>query len=360
MKKQAVFAILAIILGSMLLQTDLVFADTLVLEPVADAYVDSQNPAVNYGGAIVLESRFEPATARRFVPYLKFNLSSIPAGATINSANLHLYVRGALGSLPVSLPVFRPTEDWGENIITWDNKPSAPSPAASIEVTSAAGVYQSWDVAALVRDWVSGTYPNHGLFFFYEGMPVFHRIRFDSREAANRPRLIIDYTPPASPLAPAEEEAAPLAPLVDTRPPIISKLKIINITERTAVVIWTTDEKADSFVEYGLTDQFGLSVGKNDSATEHSIRLTGLKAGKLYYFRVRSKDGAGNEAMSKDFSFRTEKSPKEKAAAPKDAKTTIDQAKIAIVALSFFVFLLAIAVIVMAVLFRRKGKTPSS
>ena len=43
--------------------------------------------------------------------------------------------------------------------------------------------------------------------------------------------------------------------------------------------------------------------------TPHSITLTGLAANTTYYFRVRSRDAAGNLATSSSSTFRTDNTP---------------------------------------------------
>src|SRR5438876_1121399 len=77
-----------------------------------------------------------------------------------------------------------------------------------------------------------------------------------------------------------------------------------------ATITWTTDEPADSQVEYGLTTGYGsasaLDAGK---VTAHTVSLTGLAAGSLYHYRVKSKDAAGNLAVSSDAVFTTAPAP---------------------------------------------------
>lgn len=92
----------------------------------------------------------------------------------------------------------------------------------------------------------------------------------------------------------------------DTSPPIISGVGSSNITTSTATIYWTTDEPATSQVEYGLTSSYGWTTTLDASlVTSHSIGLTGLSANATYHFRVKSKDGSGNERVSIDFSFST-------------------------------------------------------
>lgn len=92
---------------------------------------------------------------------------------------------------------------------------------------------------------------------------------------------------------------------LDTDPPIISNVQVTNITTNSALVTWTTNEPADSRVDYGLTSTLGASVSSPTLVTSHSLTLTGLSSNALYYYQVRSKDAAQNESVSTMGQFST-------------------------------------------------------
>jgi hypothetical protein len=94
--------------------------------------------------------------------------------------------------------------------------------------------------------------------------------------------------------------------VVDTTAPTISSVKASSISATAATINWTTNEPADSQVEYGTSTRYG-SMTTLDPAlvTAHSVKVTGLRANTLYYFRVKSRDAAGNLRVSSRFSFRT-------------------------------------------------------
>jgi hypothetical protein len=95
-------------------------------------------------------------------------------------------------------------------------------------------------------------------------------------------------------------------PPTDTTPPVISAVTAGSISQNSAVVTWTTNESATSQVEYGLTTSYGSSTALNSSlATSHGESLSGLAAGTLYHYRVKSADASANMATGTDRTFTT-------------------------------------------------------
>jgi hypothetical protein len=92
----------------------------------------------------------------------------------------------------------------------------------------------------------------------------------------------------------------------DTTPPAISSVNASSITSSGATVSWTTNEASDSQVEYGTSAAYGSATTLNTSmTTSHNGTLSGLAASTLYHYRVRSRDAAGNLAVSGDFTLTT-------------------------------------------------------
>ncbi len=66
-------------------------------------------------------------------------------------------------------------------------------------------------------------------------------------------------------------------------------------------ILWETTEPLPGEVEFGETEALGQKVIESDKPrTFHEVRLTGLKPGTLYHYRVRS-----GEAVSPIYTFRT-------------------------------------------------------
>lgn len=90
-----------------------------------------------------------------------------------------------------------------------------------------------------------------------------------------------------------------------TAPTVTGDGAIIIPTDTTATVTWVTNEAADSFVEFGDSSDLGTIQGDPELITNHSIKIIGLTPLKIYYFRVRSTDEAGNLSLGDTGSFLT-------------------------------------------------------
>jgi len=85
--------------------------------------------------------------------------------------------------------------------------------------------------------------------------------------------------------------------LVDNVPPQITAVTVSPPTAGSVTITWTTNEAADSQVEYGTSsEQLYFNVADPNLVTSHSITLGGLTAGTTYYFKVISTDAASNSA----------------------------------------------------------------
>jgi len=92
----------------------------------------------------------------------------------------------------------------------------------------------------------------------------------------------------------------------DSTPPSISKVKIIELTDTSATVIWKTDEDADSLINYGLDKQYGIVRDPLPDKVEHVLVLDELEPSTTYHFRVVSVDAIGNQSISGDYVLTTQ------------------------------------------------------
>src|SRR2546426_2773202 len=86
---------------------------------------------------------------------------------------------------------------------------------------------------------------------------------------------------------------------LDTTPPVISGIVVTSIGGTSATIQWTTNEAADSQVEYGLTGSYGSTTTLDPTlGTAHTVAVGGLTSATTNPYRVKSKDAAGNPATS--------------------------------------------------------------
>ncbi len=98
----------------------------------------------------------------------------------------------------------------------------------------------------------------------------------------------------------------PPKPKPDKTAPKISDIKITDLTRQSAKISWKTNENADSVVEWGPTEKYGITTSNTKLVKSHSLNLDKrlLTPGVSYHFRIQSKDKAGNIATSEDMSFK--------------------------------------------------------
>jgi hypothetical protein len=84
--------------------------------------------------------------------------------------------------------------------------------------------------------------------------------------------------------------------VVDASPPLLSNIQAFPDYEQ-ATVTWDTSEEADSLVEFGESTFLGRTGASAELGTSHEILLTGLAPNRLYYYRVISRDAAGNATL---------------------------------------------------------------
>jgi hypothetical protein len=124
---------------------------------MGDSYISSTNTAQNYGGVAALNIGGGNAAL------LTFDLSSLPAGLTapdIQKATVTVFVNQA--PAPGGLDVWQVTSGWSESSVTYDTRPAIAPLLGSVPVNASAS-YVTFDVTALLAQWVTGTAPNFGI-----------------------------------------------------------------------------------------------------------------------------------------------------------------------------------------------------
>ena len=101
-------------------------------------------------------------------------------------------------------------------------------------------------------------------------------------------------------LSAAEEEEE------DVIPPVIFNIETKSISATSSVIIWETNELADSLVNFGLDKNYGIVRDPHFDKITHKIILDDLLPDSEYHFRITSSDIHGNQGISSNFTFITQ------------------------------------------------------
>ena len=191
-KKVKVIYIIGIIalLGAIMVMP----VSAVTLSSDGDSTLRELSPSSNEGNKPLLSTK--STIGDRCRALVHFDFSTIPSGATINSATLRLYIPpwnhcGIDGTHNVH----RIEGEWTETGVTWNNQPSInPTPTDSKSTGTATNVWIEWDVTSDVQDFVGDTY-NYGWMVKYaEEGTAGKCVLYASRESSPEPELVVEYT----------------------------------------------------------------------------------------------------------------------------------------------------------------------
>jgi hypothetical protein len=166
------------------------------IPPSDDAHVTERHPDTNYGDKTSLQLRSGAKGLKNERIFLKFDLSALPAGATILEARLYLYSWWGRVDLDAQSRGVE-NDDWSEDTITWNNQPSYGGVLDTVTLTrEARNNWSSWDVTSFVENEFTGDrVASFCLRAAVEDAKGWYRFR--SREYDNvaaRPYLEVAYT----------------------------------------------------------------------------------------------------------------------------------------------------------------------
>jgi hypothetical protein len=146
---------------------------------------------------------------------IKFDLSSLPTNAAVQSAKLRAYYMGYWDypNHVRTVTAYRITGDWTESGVTWDNKPSPGTAYGSVDIPANDDWgWRELDVRDLVQSWVNGSIANQGVMLrgpeasgADSSYPVFH-----TRKGPYPPQLVINYLAATAMSQPSAEQATVL------------------------------------------------------------------------------------------------------------------------------------------------------
>ncbi len=124
-----------------------ILGSTKTFNPDNDAYVDQENPDINYGTSskLIMDN-----LGNRKYSYLKFDISTIPSEKIVTSANLYLWCDAREGGGYTRIHAYSvENDDWNETTITWDNRPELVTFLSEHSGDTLA--WWKWDVKAFVE-----------------------------------------------------------------------------------------------------------------------------------------------------------------------------------------------------------------
>lgn len=172
-----------------------------------DALLWSTDPDVNYGdnGDINITTWTYDGAFGIEHSLLQFDLGKFPESSIIDSAVLSLYynpLSGHVGHYGDNAAfIYRVTEDWNENTITWNSEPDYTTddyveiPAS----TSTDEDYPDINVTAFVEFWKDNPTENFGMLFKLQDEEIYRSLIFGSSDNTDpllHPKLTIYYSLP--------------------------------------------------------------------------------------------------------------------------------------------------------------------
>ncbi|CAG1771628.1 hypothetical protein BAC2_01842, partial [uncultured bacterium] len=161
----------------------------------ADAHVRQNSPTVNYSNTTYLRTGRVLAPSDAYQTLIQYDISALPANATIVTATLELYA--PVSSTP-NLRAYAALGSWSEATVTWNTKPTYSSDYGSQTVNGLG--WHKWNVTSLVQQWKAGTRTNYGFLLAQTGL-TYGTLDYDSSENASLriPRLTVIYATQGSP-----------------------------------------------------------------------------------------------------------------------------------------------------------------
>lgn len=167
---------------------------TINLQAIEDSFVDSFRPNVNFGSSPeLLVGKLVDGVLYRAL--LKFDLTSIPSGVSITSAQLTLHMNfdySGTGAIAAITP-YAVAGSWNGATLTWPNQPAVNNAIAGTATSVTRPGLYTWNVLNLVNLWLTGSLANNGLELKTGESVILEAKNFASNAGAQKPLLTIAY-----------------------------------------------------------------------------------------------------------------------------------------------------------------------
>jgi len=251
-----------------------------------DAFIASSQPGTNYGSWTSMRMGYETPTLLAVRPLMQFNTSTIPANANVNSAILNIYQSNSIPSngAPMGYKAQYMTQSWNESTVTWNNANYLGGATIGIgENTNTLG-WKTVDISDLIRSWVSGSEPNHGMLIVgNESPPPNNSSRwFYTKEFSGgsfRPFVDVNYTS-----------------CTDTTKPFASINVLPQWSKGSFTVSWSGTDSGGSGIAY-YNIQYNQNGGSWHTWLSHVTSTSATfdgSNGQTYGFRAQAVDNCGN------------------------------------------------------------------
>jgi hypothetical protein len=139
------------------------YAGRTIIITVKDCTTDSSLPDsnLNADALTVLYS-----SGNYYASLVYFSLSSLPSGATIDSAYLTMYCNLEIGSTTLRIGRLADSPSWSETSVTWNNMPYGTTPPAFAYFPVTSNTWNNYNVTQFVDAWWQATYTNSGFQLF--------------------------------------------------------------------------------------------------------------------------------------------------------------------------------------------------
>jgi len=278
--------------------------------PIVDPADISETMIPNTNSTAVLRNDFGDIVGLRWpavgqqapgrLVFLSFPLDAVPAGDGVNDRlNLmrnvvSFLVPGAAGLATVSLDSPAYTLP---SVVTVDAADSQLAGQGTLTVTASTTTDTNGMPVSLHETTTRGEFV--GTFLL---VPTSTPSEPGKLPAQNGDSLRVDY------FSSAANHLVSAGASVDTVPPEISGVGAEPDYEN-ALVYWDTSEPADALVQYGESPLLGRTAYQANPTTSHELDLAGLSSDRLYYYKVVSRDLAGNVVVDDNggnlYTFRT-------------------------------------------------------
>ncbi len=276
--------------GTMTINSTSVPVQTLPLQPGpegVDTYLDEWFPSWNADGLdLTIDPQYDPnpLSSKQCRIVMQFDLSSVPAGATIVNASLMLYEKG--GKVPtVYYSIHALNETFNETYVSWRTRDQTHSwyqvggdystESFSNGTIDGTNGWHTFDMTRLVDLWLRKAAPNYGFIIVPRPESFDGTKSFYSSDTTNkpdqRPKLVLNYTLGT---AVGTYESVPFGPGTN------STFTLANWTE--GLVSKASDEFSGSISpDWTWTKSPSVGGGSVNFATSGWLNVTGSQSTSL-------------------------------------------------------------------------------